>query len=161
MLHIFRLATEYWNLWCSASKRAQTYGYISFDSLQSTETMGHRLVSFVGESYISFDSLQSTETDGIKVIKQQGISYISFDSLQSTETQHSLWVGVNSLWLHIFRLATEYWNIMAQGHAKAQMQLHIFRLATEYWNTQSDLLCHRQTGYISFDSLQSTETHWW
>ena len=47
-------------------------GYISFDSLQSTETSLnlHTCSGTVG--YISFDSLQSTETDSVQVLFNNG-----------------------------------------------------------------------------------------
>ena len=62
-------------------------------------------------SYISFDSLQSTETRRRHPrLTPAWRGYISFDSLQSTETSECRFLWTGAARLHIFRLATEYWN---------------------------------------------------
>ena len=205
-LHIFRLATEYWNsspaCWGRFVPQA-TYLSTRYRVLKpeaGDPNLGSPHATYLSTRYRVLKHVSDDEADAL------GVGYISFDSLQSTETWHpvlwtctglatylstryrvlKLWTTTyprRSIWLHIFRLATEYWNAKFMVLSPYNVKLHIFRLATEYWNVPTtpkdskprsatylstryrvlkpcwyvDSMC-RCTSYISFDSLQSTET---
>ena len=158
-LHIFRLATEYWNLNPKSSLliyRGATYLSTRYRVLkpQYTTQDNQKVIG-----YISFDSLQSTETAMYSVCALTYSCYISFDSLQSTETRHDLKAESPFLELHIFRLATEYWNIFSSADWASYNSSYISFDSLQSTETLPKSKPEPpQVRYISFDSLQSTET---